>query len=82
MKCPPPVAGSQAPSHEETLELCGCLWERMSCDARVTERRMAEGWTARLVLLVGLWAERRGPLGMAQWDEGEGTRLCACAAVV
>lgn len=30
----------------------------------------------------GLWVERRGPLGMAQWDEGEGTRLCACAAVV
>lgn len=43
---------------------------------------MAEGWTARLVLLVGLWVERRGPLGMAQWDEGERTRLCACAAVV
>lgn len=42
---------------------------------------MAEGWTARLVLLVGLWVERRGPLGMAQWDEGERTRLCACAAV-
>lgn len=39
---------------------------------------MAEGWTARLVLLVGLWVERRGPLGMAQWDEGERTRLCAC----
>lgn len=39
----------------------------MSCDARVTERRMAEGWTARLVLLVGLWVERWGPLRMAWW---------------
>ncbi|KAI9537233.1 hypothetical protein NQZ68_027267 [Dissostichus eleginoides] len=63
LKCPPPVAGSQAPSHEETLELCGCLWERMSCDARVTERRMAEGWTPRLVLLTGLWVQRRGRWG-------------------
>ncbi|KAI4815071.1 hypothetical protein KUCAC02_005237 [Chaenocephalus aceratus] len=80
LKCPPPVAGSQAPSHEETLELCGCLWERMSCDARVTERRMAEGWTPRLVLLTGLWVQRRGRWGWhsgtrerEQWDQGEGT---------
>lgn len=39
---------------------------------------MAEGWTARLVLLLGLWVERWGPLGMALGDEGGRIRQCAC----
>ena len=44
---------------------------------------MAEGWTARLVLLVGLWAERRGPLGIAQRDEGRGNKaVCMCCCVL
>lgn len=50
---PPACCRVPGPSHEETLELCDCLWERMSCDARVTEHWMAEARKARLVLLLG-----------------------------
>ncbi|TNN83836.1 hypothetical protein EYF80_006012 [Liparis tanakae] len=35
----------------------------MSCDARVTERRMAKGWTARLVLPPGLVGRSSGTTG-------------------
>lgn len=42
--CPPRLfPGPRPRSHEETLELCGCLWERMSRDARVTEDRGGPG---------------------------------------
>lgn len=37
LKWPAPVGGSQALVHEERLQLCACLWERMSHDATATE---------------------------------------------
>lgn len=52
LKCPSPVAMSQAPLHEETLELCDCLWERMSRDARVTED--GGGWDVDGLLVLAV----------------------------
>lgn len=37
LKWPAPVGWSQALAHEERLQLCACLWERMSRDATATE---------------------------------------------
>lgn len=44
LKCPAPVGGSQALVHEERLQLCACLWERMSRDATATEPATDRGW--------------------------------------
>ncbi|KAJ8400389.1 hypothetical protein AAFF_G00397720 [Aldrovandia affinis] len=46
-EAPPSLGRARPPTHEETLQLCSCLWERMPCDATATERSRARHGEAR-----------------------------------